>query len=386
MCDRIIAFAYLFEKNKGSEFQIGWELLEFPKTKNFFIAVPSFSFGSVPGKPRKISGLEFKIVNKKIIIKVDWGNFCPKTAMAMRAHFTMWIFFCFYILRDKSRMFWFVNLVQVAAFNPFFLFKSNKILVGPVGGQPKLYAQRIFNFRFRVRNFILTEVIYKFSPIRLVPRNRIIFIDKVLRNQFNLRSMILPAITINDEHVLNFDKMNKSDISQRDTIVCYTRDVGVKLPNLSLEVMKTLATAMPDYKFVIIGAHENVVENNFSSLQHVHQEDFFSILRGSRLNLVVSQELAGFVQLEAVSNGCPNCYLNFIPERNPLLVSNEAFNIKISGYSKMKSVKEVTHFIKQLILNESFLADELIEQRFKASQFSLSNKFSFIQKKMRELR
>lgn len=377
---RIFAFAYLFENNKGSEYAIGWELLSFPYSKNFTIVVPSFSFENIPCRARKFRGITFKSFYGKIIIKIDFMKIKPLSASMMRLHYTLWLIYCFFRINDRKYGYWFVNLVQAATLNPYYLFMRQNVLAGPVGGQAKLYSKQLFSKSFRIRNFLLTEIVYKFATIRCVPKDRILFIDSSLAEQFYKDVKILPAITAPETK-----EIVQNPFVDRKRIVCYTRNVGVKLPEASSLLLQNLADEYPQFEFVLIGMGPKVINRNLYHYQHLPQHEFHEILRTARLLIVTTQELAGFVQFEAAVNACPNIYLNLIPGRKPLLTENQSFIVNLRNPSMDEFLKVTMEKISNIILNDELLENECKMQFIATQEYTLGKKFSKLTNMLREL-
>ena len=63
---KIILYLFLVERNRGSEFEVGWSHLKM--TEDSIIVVPEFEFRLFLGQKRKIDGIEFIKHESNIII------------------------------------------------------------------------------------------------------------------------------------------------------------------------------------------------------------------------------------------------------------------------------------------------------------------------------
>ena len=310
----IVAFAYLFEKDRGSEYQVGYDALDIPLKSRLCLATSTFEFDRFEAQERIINGLKFKVAGKgKIVLDTNFVKREPSSAMGHRLFFVFWILFCYlrYFKLRANRVFWFLTLVQVVTPNPYFIYAKQKVVAGPLGGQPNIYKYQFLPTKLRLKNFLLVKILYSIAFINFLRNGTAIFISPLLAKTFSTKNKtIIPAISIDQTH----ENFNLSHLKkQRRSIVFYYRDAEIKLPQLGLEILSSVAESRPDLELKVIGDVDKAWRQKYPKLNYIgykSQQEVGLELQNALLNFSPSQELSGFFQLEAVLNGCVNLSLH----------------------------------------------------------------------------
>lgn len=371
----MIAFCFLFEKNRGSEFQVGYDLVSFPNEGRMAILTSRFQFSAYESVARKINGIEFKVIDgTKILFTLDNLAQEPKSAAGYRLNYAIWLLNAFFKIRSlrENRILWFVNLVQVASPNLFYLIRRQNIIAGPLGGQSKFYDYKFLPFGLRIKNFILWKLIYKISPIQFAEKASVYLISEYLGYAFrSLNYKVLPAITFPE-------KINNAIASDRknNSIILYYRDATVKLGLLALEVSQELKLRNAVSDVIVVGNVPLILRERYSMLSflgHVSQDTLSGLFQQSTLHLFLSLELAGLVQFEALANGCPNFRLRLSNQdkQKGLIQVGEDFEVVVKQRQDRESVKALLiEKITHVLASGTDLSEEVAFQLKSCKQYN----------------
>ena len=365
---KINVITYLTEKNRGSEFEVGYSSVKYLDGLQSRIFMPAFQFNRSEGRARKINSIFFKkLVNSPIIVQVGSDASEPLTPFQYRIGFILWLLKCRILLRNLKGIYWFVTLAQILSPAPF-IFMRKIFLIGPVGGQAKFWHLPYLNYSLRIKNFILREIFYPIS-LHFTDRNSMIFCHPALVNSGKI---ILPAIYQTEKIKNNFIDL----FEHRDCIIFVGRNLDIKMNDCVHLIFLRLSVQFPQYKFKIIGGGwtNNRISDNFEILSSVPRDEIQNIFMHSRLHVFLSLELAGFVLFEAVRNGCPNFTLKGFGA-DYLLNPSKLFQISPNVTSKYKLVDNAVKKIIKIINNDKMLKQEIFRQYNRSLNFTIASKF-----------
>jgi glycosyltransferase involved in cell wall biosynthesis len=254
---------------------------------------------------RRLGHLRYVRLEDDTYIFTDEVSLRPNHQSSLvRLHYLLWILRCWRI-RQLRGLRWHLTYSQVLYLGPLLMFQNFRL--GPVGGQRLLYKFSILSLGYRIRNLILTRIVYPVAS--QIYRSMRINLDVThpALQQFFRASRVVPPMSAYDfgppPTVFN--------ANGRSLIMTVGRKIPVKLPNLTYGVFEILARRFPNFDFLIIGSGwgNRNLRKNFQTIENVEREALFNYYDKSIVNLFLSLELGGTVASEALSRGAVTLHI-----------------------------------------------------------------------------
>jgi glycosyltransferase involved in cell wall biosynthesis len=319
MKPRVVALAFTCMPNAGSEYEVGWrwsqaageagEVLTLTR-RNCFNALPAVVehhplFGCV----KRIAQCTYKAVDLPGAEHFFIGR------RFMRLHYIIWqILALWWVRRYRCHFDFAHHICFVSAWLPPLVAISGLPYIwGPVGSSAALPAWARKGARGYFWNLV-TQTITRHNPLvrsvamrssLLLPINR--HTGELISASLARRTIIRPAV---GQDILPSDQpLAKYKPLVQATVICSTRNVPIKMPELCFQACITLAQRNPELTVKIIGDQINeVFRTDLSNLQVIDalcQADFFRELEKAQVLLFPTLEGSGFVALEALARGLP---------------------------------------------------------------------------------
>jgi len=367
---KVNIIAYLCRSGEGSEFGVGYQSTNYLGALRGRLVVPKFEFDCFKKKERKINDITFKKIRKSLILIKLGNDKKPKTASAYRFGYIIWIIKCRFLLRNLKGLFWFVTLAQIITPVSILFLKKNYLL-GPLGGQQKLWSYKYLSFSLRLKNYILNKVLYSINSLFLNDKKILISHPLIKPKKINIRNVI--------SNLTQFTNEKKYFFSKKKYVVFIGRNIEIKNSKVIKLLFTKLSNLHPEYDFRIIGAgwkHE-VIRNNFKILSSLKQNKIYEIFKKARLHVFLSFELGGSVLFEALRYGCPNFTLKNSGSEY-LIGSSNYFKLNPNFDSANKLVENATKKISKFLKNDHFLKKEVLIQYKHSLKFTVEAKFNKI--------
>jgi glycosyltransferase involved in cell wall biosynthesis len=367
---KVNIIAYLCRPGEGSEFGVGYQSTNYLGTLRGRLITPKFEFDCFKKVERKINNITFKKIRKSLILIKLANNEKPKTTIGYRFGYIIWVIKCRFLLRNLKGLFWFVTLAQIITPIPFLFFKKNYLL-GPLGGQQKLWKYRYLSFGLRLKNYILNKILYPINSFFLNNKKILISHPLIEIKKINTRNII--------SNLTQFSKKKSFFFHKKKNIVFIGRKIEIKNPKIIKLLFTKLSNLFPAYHFKIIGLgwKYQIINKNFKILPHLQQNQIHEILKESRLHVFLSFELGGTVLFEAVRFGCPNFTLKNSGSEYLVAPSNYFLlnpNVDSADVLVANAVKKISKFIK----DDNILKKEFLFQYKHSLKFTIESKFKKI--------
>jgi glycosyltransferase involved in cell wall biosynthesis len=370
--NKVNIIAYLCRPGEGSEFGVGYQSINYLGVLRGRLVVPKFEFDCFKKKERKINNITFKKIRKSLILIQLGNDKKPKTASGYRLGYIIWMIKCRFLLRNLKGLFWFVTLAQIITPVSILFLKKNYLL-GPLGGQQKLWRYKYLSYNLRLKNYILNKILYSINSLFLNDKKVLISHPLIKPKKVNSRNII--------SNLTQFSNNKKFFFLKKKYVVFIGRNIEIKNSKIIKLLFNKLSELYPEYHFRIIGSgwKYQVISKNFKILSHLHQNKIYEILKKARLHVFLSFELGGTVLFEAVRYGCPNFTLKdsgseyLIGSSNYFQVSPNADSVDIVAD---KAAQKISKFLK----NDNLLKKEVLIQYKHSLKFTVNSKFQKINK------
>jgi glycosyltransferase involved in cell wall biosynthesis len=369
-CKKVNIIAYLCRPGEGSEFGVGYQSTNYLGTLRGRLITPKFEFDCFKKKERKINDIIFKKIGKSLIlIKLANGE-KPKSTIGYRFGYIIWLIKCRFLLRNLKGLFWFVTLAQIITPVPVLFFKKNYLL-GPLGGQQKLWKYKYLSFSLRLKNYILNKILYFISSLFLNNKKILISHPLIKIKKINSRNII--------SNLTQFLRKKNFNFLKKKYVVFIGRNIEIKNPKIVKLLFTKLSILFPAYHFRIIGLgwKYQIISKNFKILSHLQQNKIHEILKKSRLQVFLSFELGGTVLFEAARFGCPNFTLKNSGSEYLIGPSN-SFQLNPNAESVDELVENAAKKISKFINNDNILKKEFLIQYKHSLKFTVESKFKKI--------
>jgi glycosyltransferase involved in cell wall biosynthesis len=367
---KVNIIAYLCRPGEGSEFGVGYQSTNYLGTLRGRLITPKFEFDCFKKVERKINKITFKKIRKSLILIKLTNEEKPKTTIGYRFGYIIWVIKCRFLLRNLKGLFWFVTLAQIITPVPVLFFKKNYLL-GPLGGQQKLWKYKYLSFRLKLKNFILNEILYSINSLFLNNKKILVSHPLIKVKKINSRNII--------SNLTQFSKINKFFFPKKKYVVFIGRNIEIKNPKIVKLLFTKLSNLFPIYHFRIIGSgwKNEIISKNFKILSHLQQNKIHEILKKSRLHVFLSFELGGTVLFEAVRFGCPNFTLKNSGSEYLIGPSNY-FQLNPNAESVEVLVENAIKKISKFLKNNNILKKEFLIQYNHSLKFTVESKFKRI--------
>jgi len=367
---KVNIIAYLCRPGEGSEFGVGYQSTNYLGTLRGRLITPKFEFDCFKKVERKINNITFKKIRKSLILIKLANNEKPKTNIGYRFGYIIWVIKCRFLLRNLKGLFWFVTLAQIITPVSFLFFKKNYLL-GPLGGQQKLWKYRYLSFGLRLKNYILNKILYSVNSLFLNDKKVLISHPLIKPKKVNSRNII--------SNLTQFSNNKKFFFSKKKYIVFVGRNIEIKNSKIIKLLFIKLSYLYPEYHFRVIGSgwKYQVIGKNFKILSRLQQNKIYEIFRKARLHVFLSFELGGTVLFEALRYGCPNFTLKNSGSEY-LIGSSNDFQLNPNFDTANKLVEIAAKKISKFLKNDNFLKKEALLQYKHSLKFTVQSKFNKI--------
>jgi glycosyltransferase involved in cell wall biosynthesis len=369
---KVNIIAYLCRPGEGSEFGVGYQSTNYLGVLRGRLVVPKFEFDCFQKKERKINNITFKKIRKSLILIKLGNDKKPETSSGYRFGYIIWIIKCRFLLRNLKGLFWFVTLAQIITPVPILFLKKNYLL-GPLGGQQKLWKYKYLSFSLRLKNYILNNILYSINSFFIDNKKVLISHPLIKPKKINSRNII--------SNLTQFTKKQKFFFFQKNYVVFIGRNIEIKNSKIIKLLFNKLSELYPEYHFRIIGSgwKYQMISKNFKILSHLHQNKIYEILKKSRLHVFLSFELGGTVLFEAVRYGCPNFTLKDSGSEY-LINSSNYFQVSPNAETADIVAEKAAEKISKFLKNDNLLKKEVLIQHKHSLKFTVNSKFKKINK------
>jgi glycosyltransferase involved in cell wall biosynthesis len=367
---KVNIIAYLCRPGEGSEFGVGYQSTNYLGTLRGRLITPKFEFDCFKKVERKINNITFKKIRKSLILIKLANEEKPKTTIGYRFGYIIWVIKCRFLLRNLKGLFWFVTLAQIITPVPLLFFKKNYLL-GPLGGQQKLWKYKYLSFSLKLKNYILNKILYSINSLFLNNKKILVSHPLIKVKKINSRNII--------SNLTQFSRNNKFFLPKKKYVVFIGRNIEIKNPKIVKLLFTKLSNLFPIYHFRIIGSgwKNEIISKNFKILSHLQQNKIHEILKKSRLHVFLSFELGGTVLFEAVRFGCPNFTLKNSGSEYLIGPSNY-FQLNPNAESVEVLVENAIKKISKFLKNNNILKKEFLIQYNHSLKFTVESKFKRI--------
>jgi glycosyltransferase involved in cell wall biosynthesis len=367
---KVNIIAYLCRPGEGSEFGVGYQSTNYLGTLRGRLIAPKFEFDCFKKVERKINNITFKKIRKSLILIKLANEEKPKTTIGYRFGYIIWVIKCRFLLRNLKGLFWFVTLAQIITPVPLLFFKKNYLL-GPLGGQQKLWKYKYLSFSLKLKNYILNKILYSINSLFLNNKKILVSHPLIKVKKINSRNII--------SNLTQFSRNNKFFLPKKKYVVFIGRNIEIKNPKIVKLLFTKLSNLFPIYHFRIIGSgwKNEIISKNFKILSHLQQNKIHEILKKSRLHVFLSFELGGTVLFEAVRFGCPNFTLKNSGSEYLIGPSNY-FQLNPNAESVEVLVENAIKKISKFLKNNNILKKEFLIQYNHSLKFTVESKFKRI--------
>lgn len=324
MKPRVVTLAFTCMPNAGSEYEVGWrwsqaagvagDVVTLTRRKCFISLPAAIESHPLFGSVKKIGECTYKAVDLPAAERYFVGR------RFMRLHYLLWQILVLIWVRRYRQYFDFAHhICFVSAWLPPLIALSGLPYIwGPVGSSAALPSWAITSVRSYVWNLV-TQTITRHNPLvsavsrrssLILPIN--VHVSKLVSANLALRTVIRPSVG-QDLLPINYPRAGYKPLTQA-TVICSTRNVPIKMPELCFQTCLSLAQRHPYLTVKFIGDQVNKVFRSQLSNLHVigalSQADFFRELESAQLLLFPTLEGSGFVALEALARGLPVVCLN----------------------------------------------------------------------------
>ena len=328
----ILLCAYACEPNKGSEPEVGWQMVnylakEMPEN-NFYVITRRNNKEAIENEkyPSNIKFLYYDLSKKM--------SFWKKGGRGVRTYYYLWMLGAVKYIKSKKIDFDIIHHITfVNDWLPshFILLKNknNKFIWGPIGSHEPIDKKFLEGKRIlieKVRIF-LQRFFRTFDPFFHLDKNKsdlIVGINENVKNKLKLKNdrkfISEPAIAMKQRHVLKAIK-KKDEIFR---VISVGRLVYIKNFKLTILVFNEFLKNNPQANAVldIVGDGEDReylknlvkelnIEKNVNFVGKIHLKEVYDKFSISDVFLFPTLENAGFVILEAMSYELPVLALNY---------------------------------------------------------------------------
>ena len=374
---RPVFLCFYCAPNKGSEWQVGFDLLSFCISSNLRveILVSKDSFFDLKEHFNVVSNKKELVINT---VKVRCGGFRKikaKSSTGHRIYFYTWLIINIAMLLPSRRKVILNNFVQILTpFIFFMIFKKNWYTC-PLGGQ---VSQKNKHFAFsEYKLFFQTKILNKLVKTLFLTdiRKRTAVNHPLLGAEFNLP--FYPAISYRS--IGEKKEIKEVDFYQRKRILIIGRNIRSKNPKVTLELVKRLASIHGGFDFYFVGdgwGNFKANEPNIYFYDKLKQPKLFELLSETRLHIFISDELAGYVALEAAAMNVPTLVL---ADRGADYLVKPSEKFRLQSLEQATSNSFVLH-VSDILNSDKALFAEGCLQKGNASEVNWQNRRSFLTK------
>jgi glycosyltransferase involved in cell wall biosynthesis len=381
-CRHAFRIAFALMPFRGSDREVGWAALEADKAAGrhvTYITAPVDFHAIAQHFPHNLVADETRVLNFGTVKVISWPFDLPNRLMPIGyIRFVIWIillqiFINIRMFKGEEKKVHFLTYTQLAT--PIILSRKVKVFHGPVGVIPRVPATAPVSRKLRRKSWIMWHLIMPIiKSLNCSRADRTAVVHPSLVQEIGDKSATEVLSALNIDYLGSAKAVEDERTVTYDAIVV-ARDVVFK----NLDIVKAAFAEASDrhgVRCLVVNAGRpedfRRVDSGVTEIGRQDRRVVANYLRCSRLHVMLSVELGGYINLEAASFGLPTLCLDGFGA-SAMLNPSHPFLLHLDELHPTT----VASRISELLEDETQLRREALTQAGHADTFIRSNRDKF---------